>query len=100
VDRIDPEHVDERREGPRLIALVVEEHAAPHRRGLSARPLEEARDEPRLADPGLAGDEDDARLAAERCVPRVVERALFVLASDERVLGDTQLVARDRLARR
>ena len=67
--------------GPGLVEAAVEDDGA-----VAVRGAGELRGEPRLADPGLAGEQDEPPLVADRRVPRAAERGERLAAPDERVL--------------
>ena len=63
------------------------EAAEQHDRAVAVDGAGELRGEPRLADPRVAGEQDEPPLVADRRVPRLVQRAERLLAADERVAG-------------
>ena len=67
--------------GPGLVEAAVEDDGA-----VAVRGAGELRGEPRLADPGLAGEQDEPPLVADRRVPRAAQRGERLAAPDERVL--------------
>ena len=52
--------------------------------GVSAEPGVELLDEPRLAEAGLADDQDELAFACARALPAARQQSEFLLAPDER----------------